>query len=163
MKKQKVFPDYIAVDGAEGATGAAPKSFMDNVGVPLFPALGQVNQVLSAQKVRDKLKIIASGKLINPGKQVAALASGADAIYTARGFMLSLGCIQALQCNKGSCPAGITTHDPILQRGLVVDEKATRVYNYVTNCYKEFKELLSALGVANAKDLSEKHLYRSKE
>ena len=161
MKKQKVFPDYIAVDGAEGATGAAPKSFMDAVGVPLFPALAQVIAVLKKGKVRSKVKIVASGKLINPGKHVAALASGADAIYSARGFMLSLGCIQALQCNKGSCPAGITTHDPVLQRGIVVEEKSQRVANYAINCYTEFKELLSALGVANARDLSEKHLYKS--
>ena len=39
MKKQNTLPDYITIDGAEGGTGAAPKSFMDDLGVPLFRAL----------------------------------------------------------------------------------------------------------------------------
>ncbi|HIJ11872.1 TPA: FMN-binding glutamate synthase family protein, partial [Candidatus Woesearchaeota archaeon] len=123
MKRQDVFPDYIAVDGMEGGTGAAPKSFMDNVGVPLIPGLDLMNSILVEEKVRDKLKLVASGKLISAGKQINAIAHGANAIYSARGFMLALGCIQALQCNRGTCPVGITTHDDVLQRGIVIEDK----------------------------------------
>ncbi len=159
MKKQKTFPDYLALDGAEGATGAAPKSFMDNVGIPLLPALDLVQGILIKEKVRNKLKIISSGKLINPGKQLTALAHGANAIYTARGFMLALGCIQALQCNKGSCPTGITTHNPILQRGLVIEDKAKRIANYVVNMDKEFKELLAAMGCKSIEELNKSYIY----
>jgi len=159
MKKQNVYPDYMALDGAEGATGAAPKSFMDNVGIPLLPALDSIQKILIKEKVRDKLKIISSGKLINPGKQLTAMAHGADVIYTARGFMLALGCIQALQCNRGSCPTGITTHNPILQRGLIVEEKANRIANYMKNMEKEFKELLAAMGCKSVKELKKSHIY----
>ena len=159
MKKQKIFPDYIALDGAEGGTGAAPKSFMDDIGVPLFPALKTVQKILVEEKVRDKLKIIASGKLINPGKQMIAIALGADAIYTARGFMLALGCIQALRCNKNDCPVGITTHDKKLQKGLDIEDKSIRVANYANNISKEFKELLTSTGSGNYKELRNNKLY----
>lgn len=161
MKKQKIFPDYISIDGSEGATGAAPKSFMDNVGIPLLPALDKIHNILLQEKVRNKMKIVASGKLISPGKQITAIAHGADAIYSARGFMLALGCIQALQCNKGTCPIGITTHNPILQRGLIVNEKSKRIENYVKNCYKEFVELLAAMGCKSVKDLNKNKIYQA--
>jgi glutamate synthase domain-containing protein 2 len=160
MKKQDVFPAYIALDGAEGATGAAPKSFMDNVGIPLLPALDIVQRILIEEGVRDRLKIVSSGKLISAGKQLTAIAHGADAIYSARGFMLSLGCIQALQCNKGTCPVGITTHDPVLQRGLDVEEKSTRVANYVRNVENDFNSLLAAMGCHSVAELNREKIYQ---
>jgi glutamate synthase domain-containing protein 2 len=163
MKAQQTFPDFITIDGAEGGTGAAPKSFMDEVGMPLIKALPQVHHLLIELGIRDRLKILASGKLINAGKQLQALSLGADAICSARGFMLAIGCIQALQCNKNSCPVGITTHNPALQRGLDVDLKAERVYNYVKNLMKDHKELLSATGHKSWSLLSSKNLYQPQQ
>jgi len=159
MKRQRVFPDYIAIDGAEGGTGASPKSFMDGVGLPIYVGLEAANRILTAERVRKKLKLIASGKLLNTRRQLVAFAHGADAIYIARGFMFALGCIQALQCGKDTCPTGITTHDPKLQRGLVIEDKAHRVANYVKNMEYEFKELLSAMGVTSVNELKPEMLY----
>jgi len=159
MKSANSFPDYIALDGSEGGTGAAPRAFMDYVGIPLFPALSIVTGILKEEKVRDRFKLITAGKLISPGMQIRAFAYGADAIYTARGFMLALGCIQALQCNTGSCPVGITTHDPFLQRGLDIQEKSERVHNYVKNMEYMLKELLSATGKREFRDLSRDNLF----
>ena len=159
MKTQNVFPDYIAVDGGEGGTGAAPKAFMDNYGMPLIPALHAVNTILIENGVRDRLKIMAAGKLIGPGRQMIAFCLGADAIYSARGFMLSLGCIQALQCGNNTCPVGITTHDPELQRGLDVGGKAIRVANYVENLEHDFYQLLAATGKTTPRDLTVGNLY----
>jgi len=159
MKKQNSFPDYISIDGGEGGTGAAPKSFMDYIGVPLFHALPVVQSILVEEGVRNKLKLLCAGKLINAGKQVTAMALGADAIYTARGFMLSLGCIQALQCNKNTCPVGITTHDKKLQKGLVIKVKAQRVANYVKNLEHDFIELLSCTGCKSVKELTADKVY----
>jgi len=87
------------------------------------------------------------------------MALGADAIYSARGFMLALGCIQSLLCNNNSCPVGITTHDPELQRGLVVEDKAERVANYVHGLEHDFYEMLAASGIKNAKDITIDQLY----
>ena len=131
MKKENIFPDYITIDGAEGGTGAAPKSFMDDLGVPIFKALPLINKILIEEGVRDKLKLMGAGKLINPGRQFIAYSMGAQAIYTARGFMMALGCIQALQCNANTCPVGITTHHKHLQKGIDIEEKSDRVANYV--------------------------------
>ena len=159
MKRLDAFPDFITVDGAEGGTGAAPKSFMDEVGIPLFKALPVVQKILVEEGVRDRLKLLASGKLINAGRQLQAISLGADATCSARGFMLAIGCIQALQCNKNSCPVGITTHNPKLQRGLDIEVKAERVKNYVYHLVKDHKELLAATGYLNWRALNEDNLF----
>jgi len=154
MKAQNVFPDYISIDGAEGGTGAAPKAFMDDFGVPLLEALPVVDARLIEENIRDKMKLFAAGKLVSPGKQLLALSLGADAVYTARGFMLALGCIQALQCNANTCPVGITTHRPELQRGLDIEGKSRRVANYVHALEHDWEEALSALGKKRFSELS---------
>ena len=154
MIETNIFPDYIALDGAEGGTGAAPKLFIDHVGQPIFESLPLVHQMLQEMGVRDKMKLIASGKLINSGTQIMALAFGADAIYTARGFMFALGCIQALRCNNNSCPVGITTHSPDLMRGLDIEDKSERIFHYVQNLNEEYYELLAALGQTSFKNLN---------
>ncbi len=158
MKRQDRFPDFIVIDGAEGGTGAAPRSFMDYVGIPLFRALEYVKKILKDEGVRHRFKLVASGKLINPARQINAFSYGVDAIYTARGFMLALGCIQALQCNQGICPVGITTHDRSLQRGLVIEDKAQRVEDYVKNMNHELEELLAATGYPSLFDLRDNNV-----
>lgn len=160
MKKQSVYPDYITVDGAEGGTGAAPKSFMDDIGVTIFKALPIIQSVLVEEGVRDKLKLMAAGKLINPGRQFVAYSMGADSIYTARGFMMALGCIQALQCNKNTCPVGITTHHKHLQKGINIEEKSERVANYVHSLVHDHEELLASMGKKTISELNESNLYQ---
>ncbi len=159
MIKQDTFPDYMAIDGAEGGTGAAPKAFMDRVGVPLFPALSGVHKILTKLNVRDRVKLLAAGKLVNPGRQMLAFALGAQAIYSARGFMLALGCIQAMECGKNTCPIGITTHDRALQKGLDIGVKSVRVKNYVNNVQHDLIELLSATGQPSFQSLSMQNLF----
>ncbi len=159
MKRQGVFPDYIALDGGEGGTGAAPKAFMDHVGMPILPSVHGVQTILLEENVRDRMKLIAAGKLISPGKQLVAMALGADAVCTARGFLLALGCIQALQCGKNTCPVGITTHDPSLTNGLVIENKAERVSHYTNALEQELIELLAASGCRSTRELSSKNLY----
>jgi len=146
MKRRDVFPDWISVDGGEGGTGAAPGAFIDRVGMPLFPALHGLVQILKAAGVRDRLKIFAAGKLVDAGRMTVALSLGADACYTARGFMLALGCIQARECGNNTCPVGITTQNRHLQAGLVPETKAVRVENYVNNTLHELDELTVAMG-----------------
>ncbi|MCB1214305.1 MAG: FMN-binding glutamate synthase family protein [Deltaproteobacteria bacterium] len=158
MKQLSIHPDYISIDGAEGGTGAAPKSFMDDLGVPLFQALPKVHKILQDLGLRNKLKLLAAGKLINAGSQLMALSLGAQACYTARGFMLALGCIQAMQCNKNTCPVGITTHNSHLQKGLGIENKSERVKNYILGLEDDHYELLSALGKRTFSDLKESDL-----
>jgi len=159
MKKQEVFPDWITVDGGEGGTGAAPRAFIDRLGMPLFPALHGLHQILVEAGVRERLKLFAGGKLIDAGRQCIAFALGADACYSARGFMLALGCIQARECGNNTCPVGITTQDASLQAGLVVETKARRVANYVRNTMHELDELVTATGKTDPRELTIRDLF----
>lgn len=124
-------PDFIAIDGGDGGTGAAPMPLMDNVGLPLREALVMAADSRDKHCLSKRIRLIASGKLLTPAEAAWAFCAGADFVVTARGFMFALGCIQSLKCNKNTCPTGITTHDRRLQRGLDVEEKSVRVKNFV--------------------------------
>ncbi|MEY4642209.1 MAG: hypothetical protein RLZZ227_2203 [Pseudomonadota bacterium] len=150
-------PDFITLDGADGGTGAAPMTLIDDVGMGLREALPLLVDKLHQYGLKDRIRVIASGKLINPADVAWALCIGADAINNARGFMFSLGCIQAMQCNQNTCPTGITTHDPKLQRGLIVGDKAERVANYQRNMIRELNVIAHSCGVPNARHLTRKH------
>ncbi len=150
-------PDFITIDSADGGTGAAPQSLMDYVGQPIRRSLPLVVDALTTYGLRQRIKIIASGKLINPSEVAWALCMGADFVVSARAFMFALGCIQALQCNKNTCPTGITTHNPDLQRGLDPMNKAQRVYNLAKNITYEVGVLAHACGVRHPRELQRKH------
>lgn len=150
-------PDFITVDGADGGTGAAPMPLMDSVGLPLRESLPMLIDKLHEYGLRERVKVIASGKLVNPSDVAWALCLGADFITNARGFMFALGCIQALQCNKNTCPTGITTHDPRLQRGLHPEDKAERVANYAKNMVNEVGIIAHSCGVRSPRELTREH------
>jgi len=150
-------PDFITIDGAEGGTGAAPMPLIDSVGMSLRESLPIVVDKLRQYGLRDQVKVIASGKLVTPGAVAWALCAGADFITSARGFMFALGCIQALQCNKNTCPTGITTHDPKFQKGLHPQTKSVRVANYVNNMVKEVGIIAHSCGVKSPRALNRTH------
>lgn len=156
---QQCAPDFITLDSGDGGTGAAPMSLMDNVGLPLRQSLPLLINKLKEHDLRDRIKVICSGKLITPVEVAWALATGADFITSARGFMFSIGCIQALQCNKNTCPTGITTHDKDLQSGLNPENKAERVRSYVKNMVYEVGVIAHSCGVAEPRQLRRKHAY----
>ena len=150
-------PDFITIDSADGGTGAAPMSLIDYVGMPINESLPRAIDKICEAGLRDRIKVIASGKLINPAEVAWALCVGADFVTSARGFMFSLGCIQALQCHKNTCPTGITTHNKKLQRGLVAEQKSTRVANYIKNISYEVGIIAHSCGVQHPRQLSRKH------
>lgn len=150
-------PDFITIDGGDGGTGAAPMSLIDNVGLQIKESLPLVVDMLCTHGLRQRIRVIASGKLINPSDAAAALCMGADFINTARGFMFALGCIQALQCNKNTCPTGVTTHNTRLQRGLVPEDKAQRVKRYCESLRKEIGIIAHSCGVVEPRGLRRFH------
>ena len=151
-------PDFITVDGADGGTGAAPLPLIDDMGLPLRESLPMLANKLIEYGLRERVKIIASGKLITPADVAWALCLGADFCVSARGFMFSLGCIQALQCNKNTCPTGITTHNPKLQRGLDPADKAERVASYAKNLCYEVGMIAHSCGVNEPRELARHHV-----
>jgi glutamate synthase domain-containing protein 2 len=150
-------PDFITVDSGDGGSGAAPMSLIDNVGLPIKESLPLVVDILCKHGLRDRIRVIASGKMINPAGAAAALCVGADFVNSARGFMFALGCIQALQCNKNTCPTGVTTHNPRLQRGLVPEDKAERVARYSKTMRKEIGIIAHSCGVPEPRGLRRFH------
>lgn len=151
-------PDFITVDGGEGGTGAAPMPLIDLVGMSVREAVLLVCDLRDAAGLRDRVRVIASGKLVNPGDVAWALAAGADFVVSARGFMFSLGCIQALKCNKNTCPTGITTHDPRFQKGLVVERKYRRVARYAQEIIHEVETIAHSVGVAEPRLMRRRHV-----
>lgn len=160
MLKTGITPDFIVIDGGEGGTGAAPVEFTDHVGVPLQEALLLAHNTLVGAKLRDRVKIGASGKIVTAFDIVRTLALGADWCNSARGFMFALGCIQSQNCHTDRCPTGIATQDPMRQRALVVLDKAERVANFHQNTLKALAELIAAAGLNHPAELKPHHLVR---
>ncbi len=151
-------PDFITVDGGEGGTGAAPTEMTNSVGTPLRDALIFVNQTLIGLGLRDKTRIIASGKILSAFHLLRVIALGADTANSARGMMMALGCIQARSCNTDHCPTGIATQNPARAEGLVVSDKATRVANFHRATIENLAELLAAAGLDSLDQLEPKHI-----
>ena len=155
-----ITPDFIVVDGAEGGTGAAPVEFTDHVGSPLQEGLLLVHNTLRGVGLRDRVKIGCAGKVVSAFDIARMMALGADWCNSARGFMFSLGCLQAQTCHTGHCPTGVTTQDPVRQQALVVPDKATRVYNFHQQTLHALKELVQAAGVNHPSEITAHHIVR---
>lgn len=160
MLKTQIYPDYIQVDGSEGGTGAAPLDFSNRVGTPLMESLIFVHNCLRGFGLRQQIRIIASGRATSGFDIVRLLCAGADMVSSARAFMMSVGCIQALQCNANTCPVGVATQDPELFAGLDPSDKKVRAARFHHETLKSIAELVGALGVEHTSQLRPFHLKR---
>ncbi len=151
-------PDFLVIDGGEGGSGAAPQALADHMSLSIDEALPRVVDALIESGLRQRIRVVASGKLVTSARAAWALCAGADFVNTARGFMFSLGCIQALRCHTNTCPTGVTTHHKRLQRALVVEEKYLRVANYANNMNREIDMIAHSCGVRHARELKREHV-----
>ena len=153
MIETEIYPDFVAVDGGEGGTGAAPLEFANNIGWPGIEGLIFVRNILVGFNVKDKVSLISSGKITTGFGIIKRLCLGADLVYAARAFMLSLGCIQALRCHSNNCPTGIATQKKSLEYGLIVKDKRQRVKNYHEETLESTAHIIGAMGVKRSCDL----------
>ena len=160
MLETGIYPDFITVDGGEGGTGAAPTEMTNSVGMPLRDGLVFVDNALIGCGIRDKIRIIASGKMFSAFHILRAIALGADTVNSARGMMLALGCVQSRSCNTDECPTGIATQNASRTKGLVVKDKATRVANFQRQTVENLVELIAAAGMDDLSQLKPKHINR---
>ena len=151
-------PDYVQVDGGEGGTGAAPEPLADYVGLPITQALPYVVALRDEHGLTGRIRVIAAGKLITPDKVAWALCNGADFVNSARGFMFSLGCIQAMKCGSGRCPTGVTAADPRLIAGLDPADKAVRVSRYAARMIEEVEMIAHSCGLTDASGFKPRHV-----
>ncbi len=163
MTETGIKPDFITVDGAEGGTGAAPLDFTNWVGMPWEQALVFVVDTLNGFDLKKDIKVLTATKIFTAFDILKALCIGADVCSSARGMMFALGCIQALLCDTNKCPTGITTHDPKLTRGLVVEDKWKRVYHYQDRTLKGFLQLFAATGCIDLTQLNRSYIFKQVE
>ena len=154
-----IIPDFIVVDGGEGGTGAAPLEFSNHIGTPLLEGLLFVHNALYGTRLRDQIKIGASGKIISAFDMVRTMSLGADWCNAARGFMFALGCVQSRSCHTNRCPVGVATQDPRRQRALVVEDKSDRVYHFHKNTLNALAEVVAAAGLDHPCQLRPYHFY----
>jgi glutamate synthase domain-containing protein 2 len=160
MVETKIYPDYIAIDGGEGGTGAAPLEFSNHMGSPLNESLVFVHNALVGIDARKHIKLWVSGRITTAFDIISKVCMGADVCYSARAMMMALGCIQALQCNTNTCPTGVATQNPWLTRGLVVEDKKTRVKNFHQATLESVAEMIGAMGCESTRELRPWHLMR---
>lgn len=160
MVESGVQPDYVDIDGSEGGTGAAPIEFSDRIGTPLVEALSFAHNALVGYGLRDKVKVLCSGKIISAFDVIKNLAIGADVCYSARGMMMAIGCIQALVCNTNKCPTGVATQNPQLVAGLDVEYKAIRTASFHKETVHSVAEMLGSMGLHSTTELRPWHRMR---
>lgn len=158
MHETGMGPDFISLDGGEGGSGATYQDLADSLGLPLRSAIILLDDALRKFEVRDRVKIIASGKITTPDRAAIVLAMGADLVQIARGFMISVGCIMAHRCHTNDCPAGVATTDKKLQQGLVVEEKKYRVTNYILTMREGLFRIAAAAGLDSPTKLERQHV-----
>jgi len=160
MIETDIYPDFITIDGAEGGTGAAPFEYMNSVGMPLHEGLHMAHSILIGAGIRDKIKIIAAGKVISAISLLRLVALGADFTNAARAMMFALGCIQSHTCNTNKCPTGIATNDPVRVKGLDIDHKSYRVHKFQTRTVRAAQDILGSMGCEKKTDLKPEMFYR---
>ncbi len=160
MVQTGLLPDFITVDGGEGGTGAAPLELTNSVGMPLREALRLVDNALRGVGLREKIRVVAAGKIVTGFDMFRAMALGADLCNAARPMMLALGCIQARRCNANTCPVGIATQDPGRYQAIDVDDKARRIANYHRETILAFLELMSGTGLESPRQIRAHHVLR---
>ena len=160
MIETGIRPDFITIDGGEGGTGAAPVEFSNSLGMPLREGLAFAHDILSGYDLKKDIKLIASGKIFTGFHIARAIALGADLVNSARGMMLAIGCIQALQCNNNTCPVGVATQNKSLMKGLDVEDKSIRVSNFHHETLHSFIELIAAAGIRAHEELTRAHINR---
>ena len=149
MARGKRGVDYIAVDGGEGGTGAAPLVFSDHVALPFKLGFVRVYREFFEQGLHNQVVFAGSGKLGFPASTVLAFSLGCDLVHIGREAMMAIGCIQAQRCHTGHCPTGVATQSRWLMRGLDPTHKAGRVANYIVSLRKEILALSRVCGVVH--------------
>jgi glutamate synthase domain-containing protein 2 len=160
MLVTNIYPDFIVIDGSEGGTGAAPVEFSDSIGTPLNEGLIFAHNCLVGCNLRQHIRLIASGKVINGFDIATKIALGADLCNSARGMMFALGCVQSRRCHTNTCPTGIATQDPKRRYALSVNIKAQHVKNFHEQTLKSFLQVLGAVGLTKPEALHPSHIMR---
>jgi len=161
VEENRAYPDFLTIDGGDGGSATAPREMMGKIGLPIREALDIVTNELNSLEVRDKVKIIASEKVLTPDDAVELFAYGADFLNIARGFMISAGCIRARHCSGAGghdCPVGLATMNKDKRSKFLVNKKSETIKNYHQSLIDGIKSLLAIMGKRDIRELSKDDL-----
>ena len=157
----KANTDFITIVGGDCGSGAAPLEMMMSVGMIISKALFLADTTLINAGVRDKVKLIASEKVLTPDDAIVLFGLGADYVAIARAFMMSAGCIRARECSGAhgrACPVGLATQDKKKRASFLVEKKARNVASYHQQLLSGIRNLLAVIGVNHISKLNKSHL-----
>ena len=147
----KAGAQVILISGYDGGTGAAPRSSIQNAGLPWELGLAETHQTLIMNGLRDKVRIETDGKLMS-GRDVAIAAMlGAEEYGFATAPLVSMGCVMMRVCNLDTCPVGIATQNPELRKRF--SGKPEYVINFMRFIAQELREIMAKLGIRKVDDL----------
>ena len=144
----------VHIDGGYGGTGAAPDIAKKNIAMPIEYAIGKVHGFLTAEGVRDKVTLIASGGIRTAHDIAKAIALGADGVVIGTAEMVALGCVRCSRCESGrGCPRGIATTDPVLAVKMTIEWGTQRLINLYSAWHKTLKGILKRFGMRSITEL----------
>ncbi|MFT5660120.1 MAG: glutamate synthase domain-containing protein 2 [Sulfurimonas sp.] len=155
------YPDFMTIDGGDGGSGAAPLEMMMTVGMIIAKALYIADTTLRKVGVREKVKLIASEKVLTPDDAVVLFGIGADYVAIARAFMMSAGCIRARECsgaNGRDCPVGLATQNKAKRASFLTEQKAKNVARYHGQLVYGLRNLLAIMGINHISKLDKSNL-----
>ena len=144
----------IHLDGSYGGTGAAPDIAKKNIAMPIEYAIPKVHKFLTAEGIREKITLIASGGIRTAYDVLKAIALGADGVVIGTAEMVALGCVRCACCESGrGCPRGIASTDPELVDLMSLEWAAQRLINLQNAWHEQMISVLQTLGMNSIRDL----------
>ena len=147
----KARADYILISGHDGGTGASPLSSIKNTGAPWELGLAEAQQVLVANRLRERVSLRTDGGLRSGRDIVIAALLGAEEFGFGTGLLVALGCDMARQCHLNTCPTGIATQREDLRAKF--EGRPEHVINYLFLIAEEAREHLARLGARSLADI----------
>jgi glutamate synthase (NADPH/NADH) large chain len=147
----KAHADVILVSGNVGGTGASPQTSIKYAGTPWEMGLSEVNQVLTLNGLRHRVKLRTDGGLKTGRDIVIAAILGAEEFGIGTLSLVAMGCIMVRQCHSNTCPVGVCTQDDALRQKFIgTPEKVINLMSFIA---EEVREILSRLGVRTIDEL----------
>jgi glutamate synthase (NADPH/NADH) large chain len=147
----KAKADVILISGYDGGTGASPQTSIKYAGIPWEMGLSEVNQVLTLNNLRHRVKLRVDGGFKTGRDVVIGAMLGAEEFGIGTASLIALGCIMVRQCHSNTCPVGVCTQDPALRAKF--NGTADKLVNLFTFMAEEVKDVLAELGYDNLQDV----------
>ncbi|MFO0996914.1 MAG: glutamate synthase large subunit [Alphaproteobacteria bacterium] len=147
----KAKADVILISGHTGGTGASPLSSIKFAGIPWEIGLSEVNQVLTLNRLRHRVRLRTDGGIKTGRDVVIAALLGAEEFGIGTAGLVAMGCLLVRQCHSNTCPVGICTQDPALRAKFTgTPEKVVNLFSFVA---EEVREILASLGARSINEI----------